>query len=165
LDICPTLVHFVATLEQQFLTIDDLLGEEAIDTSVGDATAKDIVTMNVSLDKTPFFELAFMTTHHSTLELTVSTSMRTEPCVDSLQCVDDGDEFCATSTMRRNTDAADGDDSAMQLTISRALDELYAYIPNIQDPDSQGTFMWPVDSSIDSIPEQDNARLLTRPHG
>ena len=66
---------------------------------------------------------------------------------------------------RRNTDAADGDDSAMQPTIPRALDELYAYISNIQDPDNQGTFIWPVDSSVDSILEQENARLPTRTHG
>jgi hypothetical protein len=29
--ICPSLIHFVMTLEQQFITIDDLLTEEAID--------------------------------------------------------------------------------------------------------------------------------------
>jgi hypothetical protein len=30
-DICPTLVNFIATLEQQFITIDDLLDEEDVD--------------------------------------------------------------------------------------------------------------------------------------
>jgi hypothetical protein len=29
--ICPSLIHFVVTLEQQFITIDDLLTEEAVD--------------------------------------------------------------------------------------------------------------------------------------
>jgi hypothetical protein len=29
--ICPSLIHFVMTLEQQFITIDDLLTEEAVD--------------------------------------------------------------------------------------------------------------------------------------
>jgi hypothetical protein len=31
LHICPSLIHFVVTLEQQFITIDDLLTEEAVD--------------------------------------------------------------------------------------------------------------------------------------
>jgi hypothetical protein len=31
LDICPTLVNFIATLEQWFITIDNLLDEEDID--------------------------------------------------------------------------------------------------------------------------------------
>jgi hypothetical protein len=31
LDICPTLVNLIATLEQQFITIDNLLDEEDVD--------------------------------------------------------------------------------------------------------------------------------------
>jgi hypothetical protein len=36
LDICPTLVNFIATLEQQFITIDDLLDEEDVDPFMDD---------------------------------------------------------------------------------------------------------------------------------
>ena len=97
LDICPTLVHFVATLEQQFLTIDDLLAEEAVDPFMDDATAKDIVAAHVSFDKTPLFDLALTSAHHSTLEPIVSAPMMIEPCIDSLQCIDGDDEFCATT--------------------------------------------------------------------
>jgi hypothetical protein len=37
--ICPSLIHFVVTLEQQFITIDDLLTEEAVDPFTDNATA------------------------------------------------------------------------------------------------------------------------------
>jgi hypothetical protein len=36
--ICPSLIHFVVTLEQQFITIDDLLTEEAINPFTDNAT-------------------------------------------------------------------------------------------------------------------------------
>jgi hypothetical protein len=36
--ICPSLIHFVMTLEQQFITVDDLLTEEAIDPFTDNAT-------------------------------------------------------------------------------------------------------------------------------
>jgi hypothetical protein len=36
LDICPTLVNFIATLEQQFITIDNLLDEEDVDPFMDD---------------------------------------------------------------------------------------------------------------------------------
>jgi hypothetical protein len=36
--ICPSLIHFVITLEQQFITIDDLLTEEAVDPFMDNAT-------------------------------------------------------------------------------------------------------------------------------
>jgi hypothetical protein len=35
-DICPTLLNFVATLEQRFITIDNLLDEEDVDTFMDD---------------------------------------------------------------------------------------------------------------------------------
>jgi hypothetical protein len=38
LHICPSLIHFVMTLEQQFITIDDLLTEEALDLFTDNAT-------------------------------------------------------------------------------------------------------------------------------
>jgi hypothetical protein len=101
LDICPTLVHFVATLEQQFLTIDDLLTKEAINPFMDDIL-KDIVAVHVSFDKTPLFVLTLMSTHHSTPEPIVP--MMIEPCIDWFQCFDSNDEFCAT--LRRNMDAS-----------------------------------------------------------
>jgi hypothetical protein len=36
--ICPSLIHFVMTLEQQFITIDDLLTEEAANLFTDNAT-------------------------------------------------------------------------------------------------------------------------------
>jgi hypothetical protein len=36
--ICPSLIHFVMTLEQQFITVDDLLTEEAVDLFTYNAT-------------------------------------------------------------------------------------------------------------------------------
>jgi hypothetical protein len=36
LDICPTLVNFIATLQQQFITIDNLLDEEDVDPFMDD---------------------------------------------------------------------------------------------------------------------------------
>jgi hypothetical protein len=40
LHICPSLIHFVVTLEQQFITIDDLLTEEAVDPFMDNATVR-----------------------------------------------------------------------------------------------------------------------------
>jgi hypothetical protein len=49
LDICPTLVNFVATLEQQFITIDNLLDEEDVDPFMDDEIES---VMTVLIDKT-----------------------------------------------------------------------------------------------------------------
>jgi hypothetical protein len=38
LHICPSLIHFFVTLEEQFITIDDLLTEEAVDLFTDNAT-------------------------------------------------------------------------------------------------------------------------------
>jgi hypothetical protein len=46
--ICPSLIHFVVTLEQQFITIDDLLTEEPVDPFTDNATAKDVITASPS---------------------------------------------------------------------------------------------------------------------
>jgi hypothetical protein len=49
LDICPTLVNFIATLEQQFITIDNLLDEEDIDPFMDDEIES---VMTVLIDET-----------------------------------------------------------------------------------------------------------------
>jgi hypothetical protein len=49
LDICTTLVNFIATLEQQFITIDNLLDEEDIDPFMDDEIES---VMTVLIDKT-----------------------------------------------------------------------------------------------------------------
>jgi hypothetical protein len=48
LDICPTLVNLVATLEQQFITIDNLLDEEDADLFMDDKIES---IMTVSIDE------------------------------------------------------------------------------------------------------------------
>jgi hypothetical protein len=48
-DICPTLVNFIATLEQQFITIDDLLDEENVDPFMDDEIE---LVMTVSIGET-----------------------------------------------------------------------------------------------------------------
>jgi hypothetical protein len=49
LDICPTLVNFIATLEQRFITIDNLLDEEDIDPFMDDEIES---VMTVLIDET-----------------------------------------------------------------------------------------------------------------
>jgi hypothetical protein len=49
LDICTTLVNFIATLEQQFITIDNLLDEEDIDPFMDDEIE---LVMTVLIDET-----------------------------------------------------------------------------------------------------------------
>jgi hypothetical protein len=49
LDICPTLVNFIATLGQQFITIDNLLDEEDVDPFVDDEIE---LVMTVLIDET-----------------------------------------------------------------------------------------------------------------
>ena len=42
LDVCPSLVNLVATMEQQFLTIDDLMNEEAVNLFMDGAMGQDV---------------------------------------------------------------------------------------------------------------------------
>jgi hypothetical protein len=153
---------FAVTLEQQFITTDDLLTEEAVDPFTDNAMAKDVIAACIQLDTSLLFDS--MIAHHLTLEpIVFDINMMIEPHIDPLQCIDNDEDFCAT--MGRDTDAADGDDSDMRPTIPRAFIELYAYISYIQDPDNPGTLMQMVDSSVDLILAQENARLLTQTHG
>jgi hypothetical protein len=50
LDICPTLVNFIATLQQQFITIDNLLDEEDVDPFMDDESCE--LVMTVLIDET-----------------------------------------------------------------------------------------------------------------
>ena len=149
-DICPTLVHFVATLEQQFLTIDDLLADEAVDPFMDDATAKDIVAAHVSFDKTLLFDSIFTSAHHSTLEPIVSAPMMIEPRLDSLQCIDGDDEFCPTT--RRNTD-----DAAVLLSIP--LGALDTTNSNPFEP------LWIICSVLCAPSSHETLRLTSQDHG
>jgi hypothetical protein len=49
-DICPTFVNFIATLEQQFITIDNLLDEEDVDPFMDDESCE--LVMTVLIDET-----------------------------------------------------------------------------------------------------------------
>jgi hypothetical protein len=49
LDICPTLVNFIATLQQRFITIDNLLDEEDVDPFMDDESCE---LMTVLIDET-----------------------------------------------------------------------------------------------------------------
>ena len=149
-DICPTLVHFVATLEQQFLTIDDLLADEAVDPFMDDATANDIVAAHVSFDKTLLFDSIFTSAHHSTLEPIVSAPMMIEPRLDSLQCIDGDDEFCPTT--RRNTD-----DAAVLLSIP--LGALDTTNSNPFEP------LWIICSVLCAPSSHETLRLTSQDHG
>jgi hypothetical protein len=86
--ICPSLIHFVVTLEQQFITIDDLLTEEAVDPFTDNATAKDVVIAAcIQLDTSLLFDSTIA--HHLTLEpIVFDINMMIEPHVDPLQCID-----------------------------------------------------------------------------
>ena len=48
-DICPTLINFIATLEEQFIIIDNLLDEEDIDPFMDDEIE---LVMTVLIDET-----------------------------------------------------------------------------------------------------------------
>jgi hypothetical protein len=127
--ICPSLIHFVVTLEQQFITIDDLLTEEAVDPFTDNAMAKDVIAACIQLDTSLLFDL--MIAHHLTLEpIVFDINMMIEPHIDPLQCIDNNEVFCAT--MGRDTDAADGDNSAVRPTIPRALIEFMLTFPTFK---------------------------------
>jgi hypothetical protein len=47
-DICPTLVNFIATLEQRFITIDNLLDEEDVDPFMDDESCESVMTVLIN---------------------------------------------------------------------------------------------------------------------
>ena len=83
LHICPSLIHFVVTLEQQFITIDDLLTEEAIDPFTDNATAKDVIAKHYEPQD------IFADPPSSCPEVPIGILMELSPALRN--CINDGD--------------------------------------------------------------------------